>query len=248
MLEIAICDDNEKDQEMIQKFIADYMNGKKLCHSIYTYKTGEELLESNYAFHVVFLDIAVGGGMNGIITGKKFRFINKKTKIIYITSYQQYMEQALNGVHAFAYLKKPIERDIFYLQLDEVIHIVEEEQAQKQIVTFEVLEILQEQCVDTVIREFNVENIYYFEYVNRRIKIRTVNGDFYFADQMKNVIHKMRDYPFESCHQSYLINLNYVKKLKGYELLLKNGEMIPVSQKKSAGFREKINQFIQKSI
>lgn len=58
----------------------------------------------------------------------------------------------------------------------------------------------------------------------------------------------MSDYPFESCHQSYLINLKYVKKLKGYDLFLKNGETIPVSQKMSAEFREKMNKFIQKSI
>lgn len=248
MIEIAICDDNEKDQEIIQKFVVEYMNEKNFFHTIWTYKTGEELLESEETFNVVFLDIAMGDGMNGIIAGRKLRSISRKTKIIYITSFHQYMEQAFNGVHAFAYLDKPVVKEKINLQLDDVLHIVEEEQAQKQVVTFEVIEIVEEHHIDTMIKEFDVEDIYYFEYVNRRIKIRTVNGDFYFIDQMKNLITKMSDYPFESCHQSYLINLKYVKKLKGYDLFLKNGETIPVSQKKSAEFREKMNKFIQKSI
>lgn len=247
MIEIAICDDNEKDQELIQKFVVEYMNEKNLSHTIWTYKTGEQLLESDHNFNVVFLDIAIGDGMDGIITGRKFRSMSRKTKIIYITSFNEYMEQAFNEVHAFAYLDKPVLKDKIYLQLDEVLHIVKEEQVQKQVVTFEVIEIVKGHHIDTIIKEFDVENIYYFEYVNRRIKIRTVNGDFYFTDRMKNLINKMSDYPFESCHQSYLINLKYVKKLKGYDLFLKNGEIIPVSQKKSAEFREKMNKFIQKA-
>ena len=101
--------------------------------------------------------------------------------------------------------------------------------------------------METVIKEFELDEILYFEYVNRKIRIVTSNGDFYFVGQMKKLINKMSEYKFESCHQSYLINLKYVKKIKGYELYLKNGEMIPVSQKKSFEFREKLNKFIQKN-
>lgn len=246
MIEIAICDDNERDQEIIQKVVDEYMNEKKIPHTIWTYKTGKELLESDHTFNIAFLDIVMGDGMNGISAGRKFRSVSRKTKIIYVTSFHQYMEQAFNEVHAFAYLNKPVVKEKIYIQLDEVLHFVEEEHVQKQIVTFEAIEIVENHHIDTMIKEFDVEDIYYFEYVNRRIKIRTVNGDFYFIGQMKNLIHKMRDYPFESCHQSYLVNLKHVKKLKGYELFLKNGERIPVSQKKSAEFRERMNRFIQK--
>lgn len=83
MIEIAICDDNEKDQEIIQKFVVEYMNEKNFFHTIWTYKTGEELLESEETFNVVFLDIAMGDGMNGIIAGRKLRSISRKTKIIW---------------------------------------------------------------------------------------------------------------------------------------------------------------------
>lgn len=248
MIEIAICDDDVKDQEIIKKFVGEYMDEKNLSHVIWTFNSGEELLESDHCFSILFLDIAMGDGMNGIIAGRKFQSISRKTKIIYITSFNQYMEQAFNGVHAFAYLDKPVKKEKIFLQLDEVLHILQEEQAHKQIVTFEVIEIVEEHHIDTMIKLFNVEDIYYFEYVNRRIKIRTVNGDFYFIDHMKNLLSKMSEYQFESCHQSFLINLKYVKKLKGYDLFLENGEKIPVSQKKSAEFREKMNKFIQRNV
>lgn len=130
----------------------------------------------------------MGDGINGIIAARKFRSISRKTKIIYTTSFHQYMEQAFNGVHAFAYLEKPIMKDKNNLQLDEMLHIVKEEQEEIQVVTFEVAEIVENYHIDTMVKEFDVDDIYYFEYKNRRIMIRTVKGDFYFIDLMKNLI------------------------------------------------------------
>lgn len=248
MIEIAICDDNIKDQETIQRIVVEYMQVKNVSYTIWTYKTGEELLDSGQVFNIIFLDIVMGDGINGIIVGRRVRTINRDTRIVYITDFHRYIEQAFNRVHAFAYLDKPVVEEKIYFQLDEVLQSVERQSHRKRIVIFEVIEIVEEHHIDTMIKEFDVDDIYYFEYMNRRIKIRSVHGDFYFIDQMKNLITKMLDYPFESCHQSYLINLKYVKKIKGYDLFLKNGEIIPISQKKSATFREKINLFIQKSI
>lgn len=133
-------------------------------------------------------------------------------------------------------------------QLEEVLYLVEEENRKKQMVVFEILEITKEQKIDTIIREFDVDEIFYFEYFNRKILIKTKNEEFYFVGQMKKLINKMDRYDFESCHQSYLVNLKYVKKIKGYDLYIKNGDKIPISQKKSSEFRKKLNQFIQKSI
>jgi hypothetical protein len=39
-----------------------------------------------------------------------------------------------------------------------------------------------------------------------------------------------------------------VKKIKGYDVFLNNNDKIPVSQKKSADFRKKLNAFIQSAI
>ena len=248
MIEIAVCDDNEKDIRIIDKLIIEYMNKREISYLIKKYMSGEELLECKKNFSVIFLDIAMGEGINGIDAGKKIHSLNRRTKIIYTTSFHQYMEQAFNGVHAFAYLEKPVQKDKVFNQLDEVLHCIEEEKKHKQILSFEIIEKVEERRVNTMIKEIDVEDIYYFEYVNRRILMRTKEGEFYFIEQMKNLIDKMSDFTFASCHQSYLINMKYVKKIKGYDLYLKNGEKLPVSQKKSAEFREKMNKFIQNSI
>lgn len=248
MVNIAICDDDEKDIMAIEKFVIEYMQKRDLLYRINVFKSGEELLASDREFNFVFLDIALGKGMNGIVAGKKFQSLNRKTRIIYITSFRQYCELAINNVHAFAYLEKPIRKENVHKQLEDVLKWIEEENKEKQFISFEVIEINKEHKVETVIKEFAIDEIVYFEYVNRKIRIVSSKGDFYFVGQMKKLINRMSEYTFESCHQCYLINLKYIKKIKGYELYLKNGEIIPVSQKKSFEFREKLNKFIQKNI
>lgn len=248
MINIAICDNSEDDISVIENYVIAYMEHKQIKCIISKYKSGEDLLKSGKTFHAIFLDIEMGEGINGIVAGKKFRSRNRETKIIYTTSFHQYCEQAVNSVHAFAYLEKPVQKESMFAQLDELLCLIEEEKAEKHTVSFEVYELIQKGSVDTFIKGFDIDQIYYFEYTNRRIRINSKEGIYYFIDQMKNLIDKMDAYSFESCHQSYLINLKYVKKIKGYDVYLKNGEKLPVSQKKSAEFREKMNLFIQKNI
>ncbi len=248
MIQLAICDDDKNDIEVTENFTKEYMEEKGWSYTIEVFRSGEELMLSDKEFDFIFLDIAMGEGMNGIVTGKQFQKLYRNTKIIYTTSFQQYCEQALNNVHAFAYLTKPIEKEKLYSQLDEVLYFMEDKVTEKQFVTFEVVEITKELKLDKIIQDFDVEDIFYFEYVNRKIKIKTEKGDFYFMGQMKKLMDKMAAYSFESCHQSYLVNLKHIRKMKGYDIYLKNGDIIPLSQKKSSEFREKLNRFIQKSI
>ncbi|OYP02640.1 hypothetical protein CG709_10585, partial [Lachnotalea glycerini] len=120
MFTIAICDNNKKDSLKIETIVKNYMDTKLIPFRMNTFKSGEELLDFHDKFDLVFLDIAMDG-MNGIQAGKKLREINRNVKIVYTTSYHQYCIQALNNVHAFAYLEKPISKVKAQLQLDEVL-------------------------------------------------------------------------------------------------------------------------------
>ncbi|WP_077610979.1 LytR/AlgR family response regulator transcription factor [Clostridium sp. Marseille-P2415] len=247
MLNIAICDNNKKDSARIETIVKNYMNTKFIPFRIYIFKSGEELLEFHDKLDLIFLDIAMEG-INGIQTGKRLREINRNSKIVYTTNYKQYCIQAVNNVHAFAYLDKPVTKSKAEQQLDEVIRYIKEENEKIEIVKFETIEITKEGKIENKIKSFEVKDIYYFEYFNRKIKIKLENEEYFFVDKMKYLAAKMKEHNFETCHQCFLVNLMHVKKIKGYEVFLDNNEKLPVSQKKSADFRKKLNKFIQSSI
>ena len=144
MFKIAICDDNPKDIEVIKIIVEKFLDEKELSYSVTEFQTGEDLINSLEDFNVVFLDIVMGRGINGINAGKKFHNFNKNTKIIYTTSFAQYCEQAINNVHAFGYLTKPIEKELIINQLEDVLDLIDREKAEKPIISFEIIECLQE--------------------------------------------------------------------------------------------------------
>ncbi|BCJ92550.1 DNA-binding response regulator [Anaerocolumna cellulosilytica] len=248
MLTIAICDNNTKDSKKIEAIVKGYMDTKCMSYRMYCYNSGEELLAFRIKFDLVFLDIAMDG-INGIQAGRKLREMNRNVKIVYTTSYQQYCIQAVNKVHAFAYLEKPVTKEKAEYQLNEIIQYIKEEKEKMKTINFEVVEITEEGKLETRIKNFEVNDIYYFEYLNRKIKIRLEQEEYFFVYSMKELAQKMKLYDFTVCHQCYLVNLRHVKKIKGYEVFLDgSNEVLPVSQKKSAEFRKKLNQFIHSSL
>lgn len=247
MLSIAICDDDRKDAEKLETLVNGYMSQSPFSYEIKKYRSGEELLESSETFDLLFLDIALGG-MNGIEVGKKIRESSRGLKIIYTTSYKQFCKQAVNRVHAFAYLVKPVTKDKIDRQLEEILSCIQEEHEDKETVAFEIMEITEKGELESRIKDFEVDDIFYFEYFNRKIKIKLEKEEYFFKDKMKDLADKMQLHNFETCHQCFLVNLRHVKKIKGYEVFLNNNDIIPVSQKRSAEFRKKLNTFIQNSI
>lgn len=246
MIEIAICDDNEEDVEIIRGYVSDYMKDNMLDAHISVYHTENELLNSMRVFKIVFLSFSGQTGKNGVITGRELYNIDWRTKIIYTSASEGVCEQALNQAHAFACLHKPVGRETVCQQLEDALG-QDSEAGQKDRVQFKIIGIANGNSVTTAIKVFNVEDIYYFQYLNRRIRIKSVSGEFYFVDSMKNVIAKMNRYGFEMCHQSYLVNLRHVKEIKGYNLYISDGiDVIPVAQRRSPAFREKLNEFADK--
>lgn len=247
MIQIAICDDRKEDCDIIQKYVTEYMSCNNMIFQINIFDAGEALLESDLAFDLVFLDIAMPGS-NGIQVGRELRSIHKHTLIVFISDFSEYWTQAINNVHAFAYLEKPIERQEVARQLGEALYELERTRQETPEVSFEIITVRNGYITDTEIRSFLITDILYFQYIGRKIMLKTEEREYIFISQMKNVVTRMAPYPFAGCHQNYLVNLQYVQKIRGYELFLKNGEKLPVSQKKSAEFRNKLNQYIQHNL
>lgn len=248
MLQIAICDDEQSDIDEIQGIIMGLLDEKRQQYDIDTFQSGEDLLNSSKKYQLIFLDIVMEG-KNGIQTGTELRAKLKQVHIIFITDFEEYCSQAVNKVHAFAYLEKPVTKENMQSQLNDALDDIQNKsQESVQAVHFEILEAGDGSKTRLGYQNFNVAEIIYFEYINRRARMKLENEEFYFQDKMKELAERMKVYSFVLCHQSYLVNLAQVKSVKGYDVYLKNGEVLPLAQKKSVEFRSKLNQYLQRSM
>lgn len=232
MIKIAICDDDlitlNHTKEVLEKY-----NKKDL--QIYLYRSGEELLKREEKFDIIFLDIDMMG-INGIETAKKIRVYDKKVKIIYVTNYTDYTSSAFS-VHAFGYLLKPIKKEKLYEQLDEALSYMKEEE-----------ECLVEFITEDGLLRIDVKKIYYFEYMSRKILIKTSDGTYTMKHKISEISEKMKAFGFEMPHKSFVVNLYNVKSIKGYDIYMMDESIIPLSQKKSSEFRNALNIYLSNHI
>lgn len=247
MIKIAICDDCKQDIEKLETMLLQIMNKYSIPCNIKKYENGESLLDMPLAFHLIFLDIIMDG-KSGIEIGKQIYRKNKSVKIVYQTNFNEYWRGAINQSHAFAFLEKPIQS----LALEEQIKEFLESSNKMQEIRVEFRNV---RVVSDARKEVKplinlpVMNILYFEYVKREKKIEIVTDEetYLYAETMNKLQERMIPLGFEVCCRGILINLERIKKIKGYNVILDNGSIMPLSQRRVIEFKERLNEYIHDS-
>lgn len=232
MYKIAVCDDEEKILEKTKRLIREWNPEVE----VRGFSSGKELMENYEPYEAIFLDIDMPG-MNGIETGKAIRRIDKGTKIVYLTAYRDYVAGAF-GVHAFQYLLKPISEKKMGKVLEEIFSYrnIREKQV---ILDFKTVEGLT--CLAA-------ENIYFFEYENRRIRIVAKDGEYHLVERIGNIAKRMEPFGFSMPHQSFVVNMLHVKNVRGQQILLDNGMEIPLSQKKLKTWKQELTVYLSQRL
>lgn len=239
MFNIAICDDEIESRTQIQSYINTYSNKRGIPIHIGIFSSGRDLFKSNECYDLYLLDIMLATE-NGLEISKVIRQKDPLAFIIFITNFRQYREIAHNIIHSFAYLCKPINKDDLFFQIDEVYSYKEQKSSKPNLRFF---------TYENGLIELNTDEIYYFEYVKKRhIKISCKNNIFHFNKKINSFSDKMLEYDFFMPHQSFIVNLKYVKDVKNYELLMVNGDRIPLSQKRAVLFKDALNIYLKKML
>lgn len=225
---VAICDDNPTCLAQVEQIVNQY---HRVPVQTKTFQSPEELLTCTESFDLIILDIDMPK-MNGIDTAKKIREKDKVVKIIYLTSYSDYTLFAFE-VHAFAYLLKPVKETELHQQLDELID-------SRQLIVEAEIEF---QTQEGVLR-IACNDIYYFEYQNRFVAIHTLEGIHIMKGRIADIAASMKPHHFEMPHKSFVVNLYYVKSIRGYDITMMDGSVLPLSQKKSVQFRKELNLYL----
>ena len=239
MLKIVVCDDDKKDGAAIIHLLEEYAERTQMKYELRTFESGEQFIESGYVPHILFLDIMMDK-IDGIQIGADIRKNKENIIIIYTTSLEQKMAEAFNYVHAFGYLVKPVEKDSFFQMMDDAAAQADEK-VQIQTVTF-----LTENGTGI---ELSVMDIYYFEYLQRRIRIVSKEReDIWIKGRINDVAEKMKEYSFTMSHQSFVVNLYHVDKITNQSLIMKNGHEVYLAQKRVAAVRKELMQLMKAAI
>lgn len=238
MLKIAICGDENIEVEEIGNILSIYCKQNKIPYVLKKYNSGSKLTESSLLFDIIFLDLMMEL-YSGIDVAKKIRTWNYVAKIVYITDSGKFQGDIFE-VHAFDYVQKPVtEKKVFYV-LDEIVKYMDNHQKYP---------VCSLQTNEKIVK-LRAEDIYYFEYSARKIKIVTRTEEYYStAYTLKELIKKFEQYGFLSPHKSFIVNLFHIKSIKGCEIIMDDASdtIIPLSQKRAACFKKQFNEYLHKT-
>lgn len=233
MFHILICDDELSICTRIEQIFSDYSEREKIEISTETFLTGEELLKymmQNSDIDLIFLDIELPGD-NGALIGKMLRenLKNESVQIVFISSYDKYAMQ-LFQVRPFDFLIKPLNEKM-------IIHIFEKYRR-----LYGSNQKFFEYKVGKHTEKVLLSEVMYFVCEKRRICIVTSKKNVYFYGNMKELHKTLEVENFWSVHNSFIINIRYVKRFKDNEIIMCDDSVIPVSYAYKKAVKRKIIQ------
>ncbi|MDR2025386.1 MAG: LytTR family DNA-binding domain-containing protein [Hungatella sp.] len=219
MLRIAICDDSREDRKKILDSVFGYYKMHDMDVQIDDFETAGKLLCAEVTYDIYLLDVIMPD-MTGIETAKRLLKKNEAPVIIFITSS---LESAVDGysVNAAGFVLKPLIQQDF----EETLRRVMEQHFKSREATISIVH-------NRVPMELKLSRILYFENRLHRVYIVLRNGETLSIHQKLNELQEelKPQTGFLRCHQSYIVNLNYVEALEPMGFLMINGQTVPVSR------------------
>lgn len=234
MLSIAVCDDEIIECAGMAEKIRGTLEEMKVPCFLRQFNSGEELLQSEEDFDIVFLDIMMDG-LDGMKTAKRIRKKASCRLLVFISASRDYVFDAYD-VEAFWYLVKPVER----AKLKQVLKkaVLKTEAASPDFIL--VNKGRQKQKIF-------LRDILYFEIMGRLIDIHKTGGISDYYGKIGILEEELREKGFFRCHKSYLVHLKYVKGYNRQEAVLDNGEKIPISKRRYEEFCKALLSYMKKS-
>lgn len=231
MYKIAICEDEAIQVDILIKQIKTYMENHKIQFDIECFCTGEEFLSHDYTqYDLIFLDIKMQG-ISGIDVAKEVRKTCFKTKIIFVTGYENYWSEGYK-VMASRFLIKP-------LRLEEVTEalssVIDELKFSRQSIVAR---------KDNALAKILIEDITYLEIFGRKVLIHTIDGNYSSSYSLNNWYKQLKIHHFEYAHSSYLVNLKYVKIVDRDKVTLTTGQEVYMSLRKYKNFKTSFIQYM----
>lgn len=218
MIKIAICDDESLMARELAGHLAEYMKEKSItAYDLSSFSDGRALLDAIDRFDVIFLDIQMEQP-DGMETARLLRRRGDHSLLVFVTVLKELVFDAFQ-VEAYDYLLKPLDSARFNGTMDRVLCALERR-------TAEGIVIQRGTGCEVVL----LSDIVYCEVLGRKIYLHKQDGT------VSDYYHKLEDLErqvdgrFFKCHRSFLVNLDYVRGCQEGQVLLSQGERVPVSR------------------
>lgn len=237
MLHIALCDSNKVHLFEIERCLVAILFDKcefEIKKFVDTEQLVPDILNQKNSYDLIVMEQHTAP-FSGIQIAKIVDEYRINTEVILVTDDILY---ALEGYkyRLFDYMIKPVS---FYQLKNTINRYIGYNTAYYEHFSYK---------VRNKILKVKMTDITYFESAGRKITIFTINGKEEFYGKMDEIEKQIRVTYFSRTHQSYLVNVHYIKNVLHDEIILDNGKEIPVSRSRHNSVKEKFINYLSEGI
>jgi len=233
MLQVALCDDEEKILALLSRRIDSSFRKKGLLVSIHTFSSSEALKRrlEDFSFDVYFLDIDMPG-MDGVDLGLYIKEHDIGNCIVYLSNRDDRVFETFK-IAPLRFIRK----NRFNEEIDEAVQSISgwwEQNRKKSLVFSSYGEMI----------SIPVDEILYIECSDKVQKIVTKTLTKLIRGTLSEMEAKLHGYGFIKPHRGYLVNYRHIKCIESSGIILKNEISIPISKYKITGTKQEYLRLI----
>ena len=226
MISIAICEDDVKQQQVLEALLNEI--GLKESLNLHKFNSGEDLIksyESGNKYSIVLLDMQLNE-MDGIQTAKIIKQFDKNCLFIIITSIMEYAVEGYS-IDAYEFIMKPVNKDKFNTVIKNAIKELQSRMNKTYLVKTR-------ERMATI----RLSEIRYIESNKNGVIIHTNEQTYNDKDNISSVEKRLKQDGFIRISRYYIVNIYQVKEIGVSKIILVNGEELIYSNK----YRDDINK------
>lgn len=231
MYAIALCDDEERELDRIEDFLASYQEkAQTMEYKTERFGSAEELMqrvrEEGYMPDILLLDIFMSG-RNGIEVAEDLRELGLDIPIVFLTTSTEYALKAYE-VEAVQYLVKPLDDKRFFHAMDSVIEKLGRYKKNEIVI----------KLADGV-RKIEINDIVYCESQKNYQQLYLISGTYRIRMTAGKLWEMLEGFcQFGRCGRSYILNMNHIVSVEREEIVMDNGYTVYIPRNKAAEFKK----------
>ena len=235
MYRVAVCEDEDILCADLCRQCGAILDTLKVEHRITPYSSAgelEEALSAGEEFSLLCLDILMHG-KTGMELAQELRQRDDKTSILFITGSTEFLKDGYS-VRPIQYLLKPVQP----AELEQAIRTDLRLYHRSDTVTFRV-------SGRTLI--LSVEDIFYAESRNHGSVLHTVQGEQFLPIPLSQTEEVLPGERFCRCHNSFLVNLSYIREVSSRTLYLTDGRDLSIGRRYMEQFQNGFVRYLNQN-
>ena len=236
-IRIACCDDEKQQLELYKTMFTNIEMRQDIKLNVEYFLSGNFMLErfqsEKNPFDLVYLDMDMDE-KSGLDLAKEIRQnYHSECLILFLTNYPKYMQNSFD-VRAFQYMIKPVQFDEFERKFNAARKYLEKDDKNRVVLKID---------EDNVV--FFTNEIYYIEKEksSKQFLVYLEDKCVVAKGVLSAIENQLLEQHFMRTHRSYLVNMKHIRRIQKNDLVLSNGNLVPISRRKEKELKQQFMRY-----